>query len=104
MRNKSICIDIDDTICNSSEDYSKCRPKPGAIEALTRLKQDGNFIILHTGRHINHAKITIEWLREWFIPFDHVMFNKPPAELYVDDKGYKFEGWAKFNEDMEGRA
>ena len=100
MKNQTIVINLDNTICTAEEDYSRCIPKEHAITALNMLKKDNNFITINTGRHLDHARITIAWLKENNIPFDHIQFGKPPAKFYVDERAYKFTSWGKFLKDM----
>jgi len=87
-------IDIDGTICDEeSPDYKDREPLPGAIEYLNNLKQAGHYIILHTGRHILHAPTTYEWLARYLVPYDHIVFNKPVADYYIDNREIKFKKW-----------
>ena len=37
--------------------------------------------------------ILYEWLEKYEIPYDEIYFGKPNADVYIDDKGLKFESW-----------
>tara|TARA_Y100000310_G_C20507504_1_gene727161 strand:+ start:666 stop:1040 length:375 start_codon:yes stop_codon:yes gene_type:complete len=101
-----ICIDIDGTLCETKSDnqeYSDVKPLPHAVECVRRLKEEGNTIILYTARNMktcnnnvgkviaNIGMITLEWLSRNNIPFDEIYFGKPLADVYIDDKGLKYE-------------
>ena len=103
-----ICIDIDGTICftrKPDESYHDVKPIPGAIESIQKLKSEGHYIILHTSRHMktcdnNLGQITaiqgnvlLPWLNTHEVPYDEIWFGKPLADLYIDDKGTKFNNW-----------
>ena len=88
-----IAVDIDGTICTPHADYSQCELIPGTREALHRLRNEGYAVFLHTGRHIDKYQTTVDWLAEHEVPYDHIVFGKPPARYYVDDRAIRFESW-----------
>jgi len=102
------CFDIDGTIAELRKEkqfYSEVKPKPGAVETLKRLNEEGHYIILYTARNMesfsgNLGKINavqgpllFNWLEKYEIPYDEIYFGKPSADVYIDDKGLKFESW-----------
>ncbi len=95
MNSKVACIDIDGVICRISDDgdYDKCELMPGVCEALWVMKEKGWTIILHTGRHILKMEVTKNWLSRNEVPYDHIQFGKPVADIYIDDKGERFTRW-----------
>lgn len=108
-----IAIDLDGTICDirkPGEKYADVKPKPGAVEKLKKFKQQGHYIIITTARHMKTAEgnvnfvvsrlglETLEWLEKHEIPHDEVNFGKPYAQVYIDDRAIKFEGWDKIQE------
>lgn len=89
---RTVCIDLDFTLCTHDGDYAAAVPIPGAREALARLREDGWVIVVQTGRHFNHWKTTVDWLAAYGFVYDQIVFGKPPARAYVDDRAIPFEG------------
>lgn len=105
------CIDLDDTICRSkknkdgSSDYKNAELIEGAREKINELFNEGNHIIIHTARHMLTCKgdidlvekkiksITESWLKEKRVRYHSLIFGKPYADIYIDDKGFKFKNW-----------
>ncbi|KOP81391.1 HAD hydrolase family protein [Cytobacillus solani] len=111
-----IVIDLDGTICElkkENQTYSDVRPKPGAIQTLFKLKEDGHEIIIYTARNMltckgnigkvnaNVGKVTLDWLKSYNIPFDEIVFGKPYGDLYIDDSALKFESWELIQETIK---
>ena len=109
-----ICIDIDGTICETrskDQHYLDVQPIKHAIESIQELSNNGHYIILYTARHMktcNHnvgqvvakqGKNLFDWLEKHSIPYDEIIFGKPLADVYIDDKGIKFNN--NWNEIME---
>ena len=92
---KVIAIDIDGTVCTVEIDYRDCKLMPGCIEAFAKIRQKGYKIYLHTGRHINNFDTTVNWLKENGVEYDLIIFGKPPAKYYIDDRAVRFESWKK---------
>ena len=90
---KIIAIDMDGTICSINEKYQDCELLEGARESINHIKKKGYKVYIHTGRHILNAQITIEWLINNNIEYDHIVFGKPPAKYYIDDKAIRFDNW-----------
>ena len=94
-----ICFDLDGTLCYGYP-YTTCKPMPGAAKVLKNLKRAGHTIIIQTARGMrtacsnpgtaikNIGKLTLEQLDEWGFEYDEVLFGKPHADLFVDDKAY----------------
>ena len=59
---RTLCVDIDLTLCVSQGDYAEAEPIEGAREALQALRKDGWKIVLFTARHFNHWQMTVDWL------------------------------------------
>ena len=100
------CFDLDDTICfpNHQEistelKYAAAKPNLSIIRILRKLKNQDHKIIIHTARRmLTHdgdlkeilkdvADVTIKWLQDHNVPYDELIFGKPYADFYVDDKG-----------------
>lgn len=87
-----IVCDIDGVIAEKTEknDYSKARPIEQNINILRALADCGHEIILHTARGyatgIDWEKLTKEQMNKWGVPCADVLFGKPNADFYIDDK------------------
>ena len=90
---KIIAIDIDGTLCTISENYEECKLLDNAKESIDYIRSKGYKVFLHTGRHILNSEVTIKWLKQNDINYDHIVFGKPPAKYYIDDKGISFDSW-----------
>lgn len=111
-----LCIDIDGTLCElrqAHQSYADVVPLPGAVEQLKALRSAGHYIILATARHMKtceanvgmviarQGKILLQWLEDHQIEYDEIWFGKPNADIYIDDRGYRFNGnWHDINLDQ----
>lgn len=71
-----------------------------ARESMERLHQKGYKILLCTSRFRSEKEETAAWLNNNKIPYDDIVFGKPRGILYIDDRGYRFENWQKFFDDV----
>ena len=89
------CFDIDGTICSIErgieKDYRDAKPFIKRIEKVNRLYYQGNHIIFFTARgsltKLDWRKITEMQLKHWGVKYHELIFGKPDAVIYVDDKG-----------------
>lgn len=93
-----ICLDLDGTLCTIGAPYDEAQPLPGMRDILYKLKAEGHRIIISTARGMGRSagnpgmavatigELTISQLREWDFPYDELLFGKPGADIYVDDK------------------
>jgi capsule biosynthesis phosphatase len=96
-----VCFDLDNTLVTYptvSGDYRTVQPIKKMIELARQLKQEGHTIIIYTARrmetHRNNVgavirdigKITIDTLEQFVIPYDELLFGKPIADMYIDDR------------------
>lgn len=96
-----IVVDVDDTICTNirRRPYNECVPVKPVIDTLNYLHDElGCKIALHTARGMVSCKgdmeliikknksVLEEWLKENDVHYDELIFGKPIADLYVDDK------------------
>jgi capsule biosynthesis phosphatase len=103
-----ICLDLDGVICTikkKEETYADVLPIENAITNIKKLKDDGHYIIIHTARHMKTcegnvgkvnarlAKVTLDWLEKYDIPYDEIYFGKPWANVYIDDNAFRFTDW-----------
>jgi hypothetical protein len=95
---KTYCIDIDGTICTISvNDYSSAEPYTDRIEQLNCLYDEGNRLIYFTARGslsgLNHEELTKKQLKEWGVKYHEILFGKPAADYYIDDKATDIFLW-----------
>ena len=96
-----ICFDLDNTLVTYPtipNDYTSVKPINKNIILLNNLKKDGHEIIIHTARRMQThngnvgkvikdiALITINTLNKFNIPYDELIFGKPIADIYIDDR------------------
>ena len=107
MEEITLVLDVDGTLCPikaEGEEYKDLTPYPAMLEKLREYKKRGARIILYTSRNMNTykgnlgcinavtAKIMLEWLEKWDIPFDEIYYGKPwPGHkgIYVDDRAVR---------------
>jgi len=103
-----IVVDLDGTICpikQEGQTYADLQPHEGAAERLRELRKAGHYIIIQTARNMatcdsnlgkvmkNVGLVTLEWLQRHKIEYDEIFFGKPNAELYIDDRAFRFIDW-----------
>ena len=100
-RQMRICFDLDNTLVTYSVtpgDYSTVKPNIPMIELAKKLKSEGHTIIIHTARRMTtHGHnvgavikdiglTTFKTLADFDIPYDELIFGKPIADMYIDDR------------------
>ena len=117
----SFVFDIDGTLCpikKKEERYEDLVPYKNMVEKLRYYKENGAKIVLFTSRNMNSyngnigvinkktAKILLEWLDKWDIPYDEIIYGKPwPGHkgFYVDDRTVRPDEFLSFTVDeLEG--
>jgi capsule biosynthesis phosphatase len=101
-RKMRVCFDLDNTLVTFPvipNDYSSVKPIQKMIDLAKQLHSDGHTIIVYTARrmltHKNNlgavikdiGPITFKTLSDFSIPYDELIFGKPYADIYIDDKG-----------------
>lgn len=101
MDKTKIIFDVDDTICSNIRrtGYENCMPDVEVIKKINHLHDDLGFIIVfHTARGMvscngdidkiiaKNKNVLEDWLRKYDVHYDELIFCKPIADLYVDDK------------------
>lgn len=96
-----ICFDLDNTLVTLPSipgDYSSVKPIFKMISLLKNLKKLGHTIIIYTARRMNSHKhnvgkvirdiglVTFQTLEKFNIEYDEIIFGKPVADIYIDDK------------------
>jgi hypothetical protein len=97
---RTVCVDLDYTLCASEVGrYEQAAPLDGAAAALRDLRRAGWVVVIHTARHFNHWRVTSDWLARHGFEYDQLVFGKPPARFYVDDRAICFQGnWPQITE------
>jgi hypothetical protein len=101
-------FDLDNTLCNTIDsDYYICTPKPERIKKVNKLYNEGNTIIIFTARGMGSSNnnqieainkyysITEIQLKNWGVKYSYLLFGKPAADYYIDDKGINDNGFFK---------
>lgn len=96
-----ICFDLDNTLVTYPtipNDYTSVKPINHMIDQLNQFKSDGHEIIIYTARRmLTHssnvgkvlkdiAMITFNTLEKFNIYYDEIIFGKPIADIYIDDR------------------
>ena len=96
-----ICFDLDNTLVTLPTipgDYSSVKPIFKMISLLKNLKKLGHTIIIYTARRMSSHKhnvckvirdiglVTFQTLEKFNIEYDEIIFGKPIADIYIDDK------------------
>ena len=104
------CFDIDGTICTptTGRAYDQAIPYTSRIDHINELYDKGHYIIYFTARAMGRfvgdpddrqkAKevmegITTEQLKEWGCKYNELLFGKPHADVFIDDKGVSDLNW-----------
>ena len=108
----SFVFDIDGTLCpikKKEEKYEDLIPYNNIVNKLKYYKNN-----LFTSRNMNSyngnlgminkntAKILLEWLDKWEIPYDEIIYGKPwPGHkgFYVDDRTIRPDEFLNYNVD-----
>jgi hypothetical protein len=94
---KIIYVDIDETICKTSEDrkYENSEPIRQNIDKINKLYDEGNTIVYWTSRgsrkQINWYDLTYRQLNDWGVKFHELRVDKPYYDLFIDDKTLRIE-------------
>lgn len=85
------CFDLDETLCRTnSTDYANSTVIQERIKFVNELYDSGNHIKIFTARGsetgIDWSSITKQQLSEWGLSYHELIFGKPAADFYIDDK------------------
>jgi histidinol phosphatase-like enzyme len=98
---KRVAIDFDGTLFEECKNVDlafknneELLPMKGAAETTNFLFEKGFEILIFTCRPDYHRKYMENLLNKNNIKFDYILFyTKPRVDLYIDNKGYRFENW-----------
>lgn len=95
----AVCFDFDGVIHSYKSGWNGCDvipdpPVEGIKEVIDDLKDEGYTIVIQSTRCIEYAgRVAIaEYCKKHGIYYDLISATKPPAVVYVDDRGLKFDG------------
>ena len=104
LKKKTICFDIDNTICTTiGSNYKKSKPIIRNIKYINYLYEKGYVIKIFTARYMGRtndnsieakkkaSQITLYQLKKWKVKFNKIYFGKPSSDLYIDDKNLNFK-------------
>jgi len=85
------CIDIDGVLCQTvGINYMDAVPDERVINIVNDLFDKGHNITIYTargvGRGIDMTALTKKQLAEWGVKYHKLYTNKPPADIYIDDR------------------
>lgn len=120
MKNAALIMDIDGTICplkKEGQDYSELVPYLNVIEKMKQYQNQGFRIVLFTSRNMktfegniglinaHTAKILLNWLEQWEIPYDEIVYGKPwpgVEGFYIDDRSVRPDEFLEYSaEELE---
>ena len=81
--------------------FRNCEPNLEVVELIKSLKLAGHTIKFYTARPIKQTRSTILWLEDHQIPYDYIKFNKPSADVFIDDRAVRFESVDKLIKVLE---
>ncbi len=91
-RSIKICCDIDGVLAAkiASNNYNEATPMQRNIDIINTLYEKGHVICLFTARGyctgIDWQEVTERQLMQWGVKFHELLFGKPNADVYLDDK------------------
>lgn len=100
------CFDLDGTLCTQNGmDYESAIALSERVREVNRLFYLGHEIIIFTARGsgtgIDHEELTRFQLASWGVMFNKLIFGKPAADFYVDDKAVHSEDF-EWKSDTDG--
>lgn len=84
-----IAIDFDDTLTEESPYPITGKIKKKEIQMAIKLKKQGHYLVLWTGRKGKYLKEAINLCKLNGLEFDEIAKNKYVADCYVDSKAIK---------------
>ena len=92
---RTYVIDIDGVICNNADGkYEEAKPNLDVIIKINNLYDKGHTIKYFTARGsatgIDWRDLTEKQFKKWGVKYHELIFGKPEADLYIDDKAFNF--------------
>ena len=99
MNKQTICLDFDGVVHSYKSGWQGMSvipdpPVDGTKDAIERLRVWYVVVIHSTRCKTTEGRNAIRnWLRKNHIVVDEICDSKPPAVIYVDDRGIRFRDW-----------
>ena len=90
-------VDIDETICDTSENrtYMDAKPIQENINKINKLYDEGHTIVYWTSRgsrkQIDWYDLTEAQLKQWNVKYHEIRTDKPYYDIFIDDKTKRIE-------------
>lgn len=90
--NRRLVFDIDGVVAKLRPDldYAEAEPEEDMVRLINRLYEAGNHIVMFTARGYVTGKdwerVTRKQFERWGLKYHELIFGKPNADFYVDDK------------------
>lgn len=82
-----LVIDLDGVLCTDTKgNYLEAKPLPEEIFIVNDAFEKGHTVVIHTGRHWDHLKLTYSQLFLWGVKYHSLVMGKPPSDILADDK------------------
>ena len=97
----TFCFDIDGVVMTrvSGNDYRLATPVTATIGLVNALFDAGHRIVLHTARGslsgIDWREMTVAQLVAAGVKYHDLLFNKPAADFYIDDRAMPLDALAE---------
>ncbi len=99
---RTLCLDFDGVIHGYQSGWKGAHiipdmPVNGTKEAIAKLRENWKVVVYSSRSGQEGGKVAMkEWLDKHGIEVDELADHKPPAFIYVDDRGVTFNGdWDK---------
>jgi hypothetical protein len=86
-----LCFDLDNTIClTQGTEYSESTPIISMVDLVNLLYNQGHYVVIFTARgsksQSDFRELTENQLKNWGVSYHELLFGKPYADIFVDDR------------------
>lgn len=93
IRKPTVALDFDGVLHTYSRGWEDGTiydvPVEGSVEAINILRMYFDFVIFTCRRPLDDVE---DWVKKYYGFFIPATNAKPVADMYIDDRGYRFEG------------
>ena len=88
-----IAVDLDGTLCEKVHwtKHSSALPLIENIRKVNQLYENGNTIVIYTGRFPDDEEITRDWLAKFEVRYHRLVMGKLIADLYIDNDSRRLD-------------